>query len=340
MSKNFFNFHRYRRTWGKKIERAKHDLHGAAAIPRDTTWRSERKRNPFAQEDPHAQIKHRVACIIILISLGMVAGLFLFHPFFFVSIISITGNERLKQADIEEAVRATMAYKKWYFLPARSYFLVNVHEIRDVLVSRFPLSTVEVKKVFPHHVQVQLSEKISTIIYDTGKKFSYIGLDGKIVEVLRAVGEDEWKKEIRMVSTTLENGNVEVIEEVVSATHIVRPSSLKKEFGQYPIVYDRRERNEDININTAMLEADSVRGIIAWFHYLTTYTDVVFAHLELDQEFGDAVIYTEEGWQLRVRLSGNLDEQFEALHIVLTKQANPRQLRYIDVRYPGKVYWQ
>lgn len=339
MGKNFLNYHRYRRKWGRKIEQVKHDFSSEepAGVHRDFAWRS-RKRNPFVLDDPHALVKRRVLLSVFALCLAAIVGLGLFHPFFFISRISIEGQERIPKHEIEKAVVATMEYRRLFVFPARGFFVVNVDEIRDVLKSRFPLSTVEVKKTFPHNLSVVMKEKISTVIYDNGKQYSYVGLDGKIVEVLRAVGPEEWQRVVRVVSSTTADGTVEAREEVISSTHTLRPVSIKKEMGDYPIVYDMRLK--DGGVNSDVLQPETVRGIVSWFQFLSSFSDIPFGYIELQHELGDAIIYTSQGWHIKINVLEQIEEQFSALKIVLSKQVDRGVLQYVDVRYPGKVYWQ
>lgn len=338
MSKNILNYYRYRRKFERKIEQVKHDLSASdsANVHRDFAWKK-RKQNPYLYEEPAQVWKKRFAVSTILFCFFGMIGLVLYHPFFFITQISVKGTERVQEEEIKKAILGTVDYKKYFILPGKSFFVVDVEEIKDVLKSRFPLSTVEVKKTFPHNISAEVHEKISTIIYDNGKQYSYIGLDGKIVEVLRTVGSDEWHNEIRMVTTTVTTSTVELTEEVVSSTHIVRPDRIKKEMGNYPIVYDKR--SIDGTVNSSMLQPETVQSIVTWFQFISSYTNIPFGYIAIDDELGDATIYTTRGWYIKVRLS-NVEEQFEAVKLLLGKQISDEQLHYIDVRYKGKVYWQ
>ncbi len=338
MSKNLLNYYRYRRKFGRKMEQVKHELASgdSSGVHRDFA-RKERHKNPFLQVEPVSIWKRRLAFGTILLCLFSIIGLVLYHPFFFITHISIKGTARIEEEEMRKAILGTIDYKKFFVIPGKSFFVVDVEEIKDVLKSRFPLSTVEVRKTFPHYISAEVHEKVSTLIYDNGKQYSYLGLDGKIVEVLRTVGNDEWKHETRIVSTTMATGTVEMKEEIISSTHIIHPERIKKELGDYPIVYDKRAIEG--TVNSSMLKQETVEGIFTWFQFITSYTDVPFGYMVIEDELGEALLYTQQGWYIHLRLSG-IEEQFEALKLVLGKQVARDTLRYIDVRYKGKVYWQ
>lgn len=338
MSKNLLNYYRYRRKFGRKIEQVRHDLSAgdSSGVHRDFA-RKDRQKNPFLQVEPVSIWKRRIAFGTILVCFLSIIGLVLYHPFFFISHISINGIARIEEEEMRKAILGTIDYKKFFIIPGKSFFVVNVEEIKDVLKSRFPLTTVEVRKTFPHYISAEVHEKISTIIYDNGKQYSYLGLDGKIVEVLRTVGNDEWKHETRMVSTTIATGTIEMKEEIVSSTHIIHSERIKKELGNYPIVYDTRAIEG--TVNSPMLSQETVEGIVTWFQFISSYTDIPFGYIVIDNELGEALLYTQQGWYIHLRLT-NIEEQFEALKLVLGKQVERGTLDYIDLRYKGKVYWQ
>lgn len=338
MSKNLFNVYRYRRKWGRRIEQVRHDLSSDdSGNLRDFAWQR-RKPNPFHHEAEGSRTKRIILLGVFGCCLLLALGLFLFHPFFYVRSVTVSGVSRLSAEEMERAVFGTLAYKKFFVIPAQSFFMADVDEIRDVVKSRFPVAKVEVRKMFPNAITVRIEEKVSTVIYDNGKQYSYAGLDGKIVEVVRSVGPDEWQHETRIVSSTSPTGETEIKEEIISSQHIIRGSRIKKELGNFPIVYDLR--SQSVGVNEAVLDPATVKGILSWFQYLSMHTTVLFDHIILKDELGHATIHTEQGWDIHVHLSDDMDEQFGALKLVLDKHVPPEGIRYVDVRYPGRVYWQ
>ena len=174
---------------------------------------------------------------------------------------------------------------------------------------------------------VSVEEKISTIIYDNGAEYSYLDTDGNIVEILRKIGDDEWQEKSAATSST-----------PAIRVHIPKSKQIKKEIGDYPIVYD--ERGLTAGMNTNVLDKETVAGIIQWFNFLNKQAKILPSYFTISDGLGEGVIKTGEGWYIKANFEKNIDSQFSELQYVLKQKINRKNVNYIDLRYPGKVYWQ
>jgi len=335
-----FNHYKLRKRLSRTVKTVKEEFVPADREPiqlKDASVGS-RQKNPFIYTDPKAGRKKKWQMGIIVFSCVGTIGVALFHPFFHINHVSVSGTERLKAVDVEHAVLGTVQYRKYFVLPANNYFLLDVNEIKNVLLTRFPLANVTVKKEFPNSVTIQLSEKMSTIIYDNGKQYAYIGLDGKVVEVVRSVGADEWIHTTKTVTSTNEQNETTTEEQIISSTHIPRITALSKDLGNFPVVYDMRGTDEAVN--STVLEPETVQGIVTWFQYLQT-AQMPLTYIVLTDEFGDAVIHTNTKMVLQVKIKERIEDQLDALKIVMAKNnLQPNTVSSIDVRFPSRVYWR
>lgn len=337
------NPYKLKRKWGRRMKKKKYfsflnTAEGVEGRRSDFAW-SKADKNPYRGTDTGLSIKKKIEILLFIASLGTLFWLLAFHPFFRITKISVDGLHRIEEAPFREAVRGVMDYKAYFLFPQDSYIFANVEEIRDILRSRFPIESISVTKSFPNTMTISVEEKISTVIYDNGKQYSYVGTDGKIVEVLRNVGQDEW----RIVRETVTSTNA--LGEEVSADvekyryHIPPVKDLGAELGSYPIVYDLRGREG--GINAEVLKEDTVQGVISWFSQLEKITDIPFLYVVIENELGDGVIKTEEGWELKVKLDQSVERQMNELQILLSNEAfNRAQISYVDLRYPGRIYWK
>ena len=343
MHKQWFNHYKYKkrvtRWWGSSTH-ASRDMAGPGI--KDFAWHA-RKQNPFYR-DPRMKRtnwRRRAAVAAFVICGAGSALILLFHPFFHTREIVVTGTERLAPEDIRGAVSGIIAYKRLFFLPGENYFLIREQEIADILLQRFPLAAALVNKKFPRQIMVHVEERISTVIYDNGKEYAYVGSDGKVVEVLRRVGEDEWSWAATNVSpSTSSTPNIGS-----ERIHVPSSETLTQEMGRYPIVYDTRETpTSGLKVNDVVLDKDLAKGIIQWFSWLEKKTDIPYAYMLLGAVgVGEGEIVTGEGWRLLVRLESEQDAQYEALASALRdyiQDKRPNQLTYVDVRFPRKVFWK
>ncbi|MBU2542097.1 FtsQ-type POTRA domain-containing protein [Patescibacteria group bacterium] len=262
----------------------------------------------------------------------------LYSNFFKISKIEYDGLQRISKTELTDAVLGVINYRKFFIFPAESYFIVNLDEIRDIVKRRFPINSIIVKKVFPNTLQITLEEKISTVIYDSGAEYSYLGMEGKIVEIIQKVGDDEWQRNIEIVTSTNELGQEIQEEKILSEVHLPNTSLIMKEMGDYPIVYDTRK--QVIEINSKVVDEKIVQGIIDWFNLINKTTNIEFDYIIIENEIGDGVIKTREGWDIVVKLNENVKQQFEELQYILKEKVKRNSLNYIDLRFTNKVYWQ
>lgn len=335
-----FNWHRLKRKWDREVGKASDFLVRARnqdRVLKDFAWHSA-KQNPLSVGH---QTKKRFKWMFMVLAVSFLAvfGIGIYHPFFSVSNVVATGLQRINQKEFEEAVLGIINYRKFFLLPGNSYFLVDVEEIKNILKERFPVESVIVKKSFPATLSVQIEEKISTLIYDNGKEFSYLDINGNTVEIIRQVGEEEWIKKTQITTSTDEKGEVKEEIKVLETLHTLNIKQIVEEMGDYPILFDKR--SQTIALNTPTISKEMAAGIIDWFNLLNKKTDISFGYAVIEDGRGEGEIKTNAGWRLKVKLTENIDLQFAELqHLLAKEKINLNNLNYIDLRYLGKVYWQ
>lgn len=308
----------------------------AHAQRRDFAWKR-RKANPFRSKAP-ARRKITFQLFVIITSLLSSVALLLYHPFFHLRHIEVSGLQRTDSEDFLFAVQGIIDYRVWFLFPKKNFFLFDEKELEDILLVRFPFQTVSIEALFPKTLRITVEEKISTLIYDNGKEYTYVGPDGRVIEPLRHVRDDEWLIETKKVTSTDEFGVEIAREEIIREEHRPAIASLRHEFGRYPIVYDTRKK--DTQPQDAVLKEETPDQIFEWFQFLERRSDISFQYMIIDSEIGDAVIKTGEGWDLKILLDKPIERQITELEFALRESIDGKPVHYIDLRYPGRVYWQ
>lgn len=294
--------------------------------------------NPYKLKEP-LSFKKKLEIFLLIVSLFGTFFIIIFHPFFHINKINIDGLQRIKESEIKEDVLGIMKDKKLALFPKTSYFFTDIDEIRDILKDKYPIESITLKKSFPNELLIILEEKISTIIYDDGNKYSYLGLDGNIVETLGRVDENEWIENIEITTTTLADGTIRQEKKVIERLHKPNINNILSKFGNYPIVYDSRNTSSTESISP-LIKPEIVSGIINWFNFLNKKTEIPFGFITIEDGMGHGLISTREGWNLLVSLSGRFNEQVDELNLLLKEKIDRKNLNYIDLRYPDKVYWK
>ncbi|MBT3817525.1 MAG: FtsQ-type POTRA domain-containing protein [Candidatus Magasanikbacteria bacterium] len=298
------------------------------------------QRNPYKLEikswKNQLYITLGTLCVLTMTGMG------LYHPFFHVSDITVSGTERLNATEVANMVDGIIDYKTLFVFPKKSYFLVNVDEIKDILLERLAIDGIRVEKEFPDTIHVEVTEKLSTVIYDDGHQYGYLDVSGYLVEVVRTVGDDEWdiKKEIVTSTIMTEDGEEKEVEEerIIEKKHIIKTQAIVAEMGDYPIIYDTR--NEEHKEHTEILQTEIVFGAITWFTQIKERTDIPFRYIEIDGEIGEGRIYTREGWHIDIYLTKDITRQFDTLQYLLEEKIDRSSVGYIDLRFGDRVYWK
>ena len=325
-----FNHHRLKRKWGRGLKKTS-DLvfmrsNDAATSLKDFSWHSV-KENPLWTEGEKIDWKKQIEIGALAIAILASIIVCLYAPYFRINNIQVAGLQRISQEKFIESINSVMNYRRFLILPGSDYFVADLSEMKSILAEKFPLESITITKKFPNTLMVSVEEKISTIIYDNGAEYSYLDTDGNIVEILRKIGDDEWQEKSAATSST-----------PAIRVHIPKSKQIKKEIGDYPIVYD--ERGLTAGMNTNVLDKETVAGIIQWFNFLNKQAKIPPNYFIISDGLGEGVIKTGEGWYIKANFEKNIDSQFSELQYVLKQKINRKNVNYIDLRYPGKVYWQ
>lgn len=317
------------------------------------------KKHDFAwngpTENPYCRIPKKktwrvyLYAAIIFASFALTIFFVIFSSYFQIKTISCVGINRIQEAELKNAVTGILNYKK-FFIPQSSYFTADLDDIRDVLKQRFPIQSIVIKKIFPDGLLVTIQEKISTIIYDNGIDYSYMDMNGNIIEKKRKVGDSEWKETRRVIeisSSTIGTFTTSSVSSssvfTTTTTQIERihyPDVLATtaELGNYPIVYDTRNRNTDVN--RQVLDASVADCIINWFTMLQNGTQIKISYFTITDDLGSLMILTGEGWTIKTQLHQDVQTQISKLQLLLKNKINRKEIKYVDLRYDGRAFWK
>lgn len=328
-----FNHHKIKRQWNRAFSKSNDkSLH-------DFAWHK-RKQNPLWSEE-EGSWRQRLEIIVLAIFALATLLLLIYHPFFYLKDIEVSGLQRISSAEMQNTISATINYHRWFIFPGQNYFMVNLGEVVNIIKQKFPIQSITVTKKFPSTLSVVIEEKITNIIYDNGVQYSYVGTDGKVLAVLRKIGSDE----VKSIETTIPTSTVSstilattTAEKTIERLHTPPVRSLAIEMGDYPLVYDKRQLGA--NLHDQVMLPNTVSGVISWFNNIRKLTDVPFGYITINNDLGEGELITGEGWTIKLRLDKQISEQFAELQYLLKNKIKRPNLKYIDLRYLGKVYWQ
>lgn len=274
---------------------------------------------------------------VFVILMITIAAITLWHPFFTVRLVGVTGTTRVPASAVSEVAQGIMDRTRWWLLPGSNYFLIDKTEIANILTQRFPFYRVTLTKKFPSQLVIQVDEKEPVLIFDNGHEYSYVDPSGQVIKVLEKVGDNEWKFKTTLSTSTLDATNTV---HIVDQWHEPAAKRIVTTYGFYPVLYQIGGATTTPNSQVVPLEL--VTNVRAWQQRLDNSLGEPGAlFFRQENERGEGIIQTRAGWILKIRLLEDPEVQAGRLELILrTLNTQKTKPTYIDVRFPGKVFWQ
>lgn len=342
MSRFFYshtNFQHYRpkenlwRRWLKYRERKK------MFKRQEAKWQN--GRHPYKTEV--ASIRKVITSIVLTLLFISWIILILFLPYFRIQKINYEGLKTIKQTDLDAWFNNKLFSGK--IIPWNNYFLVSTSNLTNEIISQFGLEAVEINKTFPHELKIIIKEKISSVIYDNGQNYYLLDNNGYSIKYLGVVGDDEFKIIPTNITTTSSSTVISATKSVVSSStpnttttdkiHLPNISRLVKDFGDYPIIFDKRKIN--ISENISVIEQKIIQTALDWQRETEKQGIGKVKYFILDNPSAGLTVHTYKPWIVYINVYKPAAPQIENLKLIL--QAN-HPAEYIDVRYGERVYWK
>jgi len=306
---------------------------------KDFAWRGKRA-NPLRTRPCRFSRRVQIEVAVLVLSVCGFVAVLLLHPFFQVRDVRVNGTIRLQEQDIKDAVHGALAFKRFFLVPGANYFFVQERELEDILIERFPLNSVRVTKEFPSHLNVDMTERISTIVYDNGSMYYLMGTTGKIVEPIQKVPESEWRIKTETVTSTNELGEEVREEKEIARYHIPDYRALVQNIGEYPIIYSvgDGQQAEELGVTTEVLVPAQAEAVALWYEELGRHAGLEPQYMSMSTPY-DVTYYTA-GPDINVSLVGEQGQQIERLRTALQHISSLSTVSYVDVRFDQRVYWR
>ena len=318
-------------SWRKKILRFFRKKQYTISTPQDSFHY---KTNPFKVHKKTSKIKVKLIIFIILLTVWGISLAYI--PYFKINKINYSGLNNTTKNELDEFIYENFLNKK-SVLPLNAYFFINTDKISGDLYKKFAFKTVGVIKIFPNQLDVNIKEKISSVIYDNGKKYFLLDSGGTAIKYLKNVESYEMTQRIVSSSIDLLAANATSTLPATSTTeHTPDYKKINKLFGNYPLIYDRRGFDVEIKQEN-ILPSEHITAVINWYKTLTEQGIAVPKFFALDNLNSGMVIDTTDSWDILFQPKNNNDAQINTLKEILPT-IKPQQ--YVDLRFGEKVYWK
>jgi cell division septal protein FtsQ len=298
---------------------------------KDFNWK-EKTTNPFHIPEEQSPLRQKMLLIVGAVAVLSTIGLLLYHPFFQISHITVHGLVRVGEEDFLNATRSSIHGNKWIVIPRSNYFFLDAEDMGAVLQERYVLEYISIIEHFPSSIDIAIQEKISTIIYDNGETYSYMGIDGKIVEEIRIVDPDEWFVEYGAATTTLSDGSVTTTEQITRTWHVPASQKVHIEMGDFPIVYDQTYNVDEDN----QLSKEAVTVLLEMHNTLRAQYNINTTYIRIPDNVS-ATYLTDSGGAIFISLDGSTADYIQTLE-QLAYSVDIAAAKEVDLRFGERVY--
>lgn len=239
-----------------------------------------------------------------LLLLLVLAWLLFFSPLLLIKNVVIEGLTRLPQETILGSVNQKMAGKSGLIFPNNNLLLVKARILSETINQEYNFAAITVeKKWWSRNLVVKVTERSSALIWRDQNQECYTDVNGNLIKEEPVSDEGRQRLlilENRSSSSTMVSGNC---------------LSFNKEY--LPFIFSLSEK-------------------------IKTMPDLIVDRFYLDNELNTIKVVLGGGPELYFNVREGVDSQLAKLSVVKSQtiKDNFNKLRYIDLRYQDKVYYQ
>lgn len=276
--------------------------------------------------------------LLILIAIGW-GSMPIFLPYFKISSVTYSGlgTDKDVRQNVEKTVDTALKNDApWW--PKNNYFIFDTESLRGKLLEDPRLSSAEVKKEFPHNLNVSVTEKTSKLVYFSPAGTGLV-LDGD-GGYQRLFFSPEHPLTVISPTSSANSTTVDLPAFSLSENQIKAiPFGLKS----LPRVLDFRLTSmpsaDNIATGTTYISKE-----VAW--RITQWSDALAASnlgsLQLMRIDGNAspyrlILKTKQPWAIISDTTKDPAEQLRQVALLLKVQ---KPQSYIDMRFDGRLYWK
>lgn len=229
--------------------------------------------------------------------------------------VEVAGDRKASRGAIVALINAQLDATRFGILPQRQFLWFDAAAAARQLRQQLGLASVEVTRRWPGTVLVTIHEPAAALVWVSGSQGYYVNDQG---QVTAPVSADD--------ALQLEQGSVRVFRHPAVAQPV-------------PVVYDLA--NQPPVSGHPVVPPATLAFLLAVNARLADRAVVAISHYQVDAVERRVVAVTEGGWQIIFSSDRGVGEQLASLQTVLARSIKDRsQLKYIDVRYGGKVYYR
>lgn len=263
------------------------------------------KKNKIKSPLPRLPFKIKLIVFSVLLLI-----IFLFYFLFLSQIFSIKNiivNGSLFRVSSDELSKIAWNQTRegrYLIMPQSNIFIFNAGELENKLISQYNFKKVSINKIFFNkNININIEEKIITLIWNEGDKYYNIDSEGNIISEI---------------------------------------NSLEIKVGEYPIVYnqgDSKINNNIIDLNNSDIAA--INFLFDEFRKNNPINELIEKFM-IDQNVNTVKIKISSGPEIYFNSQEDIKAQLDRLAVLKKEKLenNFKTLEYIDLRFKERIYYQ
>jgi hypothetical protein len=260
--------------------------------------------------------------------------------YFKIQNVNFEGAKTIKEEDLHNFIETHLGEEnRLLFFSQNNFFFLDTSELESKLGQKFPLNSVNVKKVFPNSLEVQLDEKISTIVFTNGEEYELLDLNGDYLKPLTIIINQNNDINPLASSSTQPNNNTTSTFKTLANKQgdlKIRTNNIGREYQSLPIIYTKNNKIFS-NKGLGVISKQSISAAIELKNRVEKQKIGYVKYFTIDDLGTSLEATTNSSWKILFNPKNNYDNQINNLKLV-TKENSPKE--YVDVRYDGRVYYK
>ncbi|MFA7662592.1 MAG: hypothetical protein WCX88_01625 [Patescibacteria group bacterium] len=228
--------------------------------------------------------------------------------------------------------------KKWFIFSQRNIFLFDSEKFKENIIQNINLDVSQVHKKINFKIQLVTTEKKPVAVFVFQNAYYYIDRYGKLIRPLLA--EEEPDSDLVKVFFS-------VIEPVVVEPDLVESKALNGEVSEAVAVTESQPQEIKPEINSldfllSKMDESRINFVLNVKQKLITILPniKIDAFEFLDPQVSDVRVHTNQGYVIYFDQQIELERQISNLKIVLDQKLKNKNIKYIDLRYKDRIYYQ
>lgn len=319
------------------------------------------KKPLYAKNKSEKNWKKIILLSILSLTIISWISLLIYLPYFKINEIEIYGTYTINHEEIREHI--TNKYFNRKLFPKNNYFLIKTNSIKKELIGKYPIENITITKIFPYKLNIDIQEKICSIIYFNGQQYALMDKNGHILKIIitpknnsNNVLDVNNNSLLDINTTTTINNNINIESESTSSitsnqinisqnekpehkSIIPQYGKFNLEYPDMPIFYDQRHLIIEVNQQDVIPDY-IIDFILNWNAYNNDENIAGEAKYYYSDNINAGVtVVTNRQWNVLTQPRNSLEQQLTNLKtLISSKTVHPSE--YIDLRFGERIFWK